>query len=333
MSHELDFTKGRAAIAYRGDTPWHGYGEEMEPDMTQEQWLHAAGMDYEVLEQPISFKRPSDIPTMTPHYQAIEGKKALVRSDTYDVLSVVSDQYKVVQPDEVLAFFKTLVDEQGFEMHTAGVLADGKRVWALAQTGLEYSIDGKDPLAAYLLLATSYDGKFSTTAQFTSIRVVCNNTLSWSLNAGENQTNGIVKIPHVSEFVPSFVKDELGLLEGGWDEFTKDITALSKIRISDREALDFFLYVLNTTEEEVLQGAQLINMKKLISFYESAPGATLVTAKGTLWGAVNAVTFLCDHARRARNAGMRFNSTSFGASARLKARAFQQAKFLAGIEA
>lgn len=108
MSHDLDFTKGRAAIAYSGQTPWHGFGEEMEPEMTQDQWLTAAGMDYQVLELPVNFEQPRNYGHVNVQ---IPNRKALVRDDTHDLLSVVSEQYKVVQPDEVLAFFKTLIDD------------------------------------------------------------------------------------------------------------------------------------------------------------------------------------------------------------------------------
>ena len=88
----------------------------------------------------------------------------------------------MVQPREVIDFFKSLVETQDMELETAGALANGKRVWALAKTGRDFTINGvNDTLLAYLLLATSYDKQFSTTGQFTSIRVVCQNTLSFSL--------------------------------------------------------------------------------------------------------------------------------------------------------
>jgi phage/plasmid-like protein (TIGR03299 family) len=343
MSHEIDFTTGLPAIAYQGETPWHGYGQVMDDKQPLENWLTAAGMDYTVKERPISVmsnriigadgevsKDPDSAFVLLPSHTRIRGKKMLTRSDTEGQLSVVSDVYKVIQPRAIMEFFRDLIDDQGFKMHTAGVLADGKRVWALAETGKEFSAKGVDDIGAYLLLATSYDGKFSTTAQFTSVRVVCNNTLGFSLDKGETQASGIVRIPHVSDFIPQDVKTQLGLLgDGGWSQFQDNVIKLTDVKVTKRQAVEFFLELLGVTEEEAAEGKQLIKAKKLIAFYESGPGSDFITAKNTTWGLVNAVTYLTDHGARAHNNGTRFNSAAFGAGAKMKRDAMTKALELA----
>lgn len=55
-------------------------------------------------------------------------------------LSVVSNRYKVVQPKDVLHFYKDLVSAGGFELETAGVLKGGRKLWALAKTGQEGAV-------------------------------------------------------------------------------------------------------------------------------------------------------------------------------------------------
>lgn len=346
--HDLDFTKGVAAIAYTGETPWHGYGKQKDPGRSLEEWRVDAGLDYEVLERPVvwnpyltfdnvgaasdqGFVLPERATEFTNH-KLISGKKLLVRSDTLDPLSIVGTNYKIVQPKAVLEFFRDLIDELGFEMHVAGALADGNRVWALAKVGKNFSLAG-DRVEGYLLLATSYDGKFSTTLQFTSIRVVCNNTLTWSLDRGQDQGTGIVRIPHMTEFDPVKVKQEIGLLEQlsgeGWEQFQTNVEKLADVKITKRQAVEFFLELLGVTEEEAAEGKQILNTKKLLAFYESGPGSDFITAKNTTWGLVNAVTFFTDHGRRAHNNGTRFNSAAFGAGAKLKTKAFNKALDLA----
>lgn len=108
--------------------------------------------------------------------------KVLYRSDTLASLSVVSKRYNVVQPHEVLHFYQDLVQAGRFELETAGVLKGGRMLWALAKTGQDMRLNGGDIVKYYLLLATSCDGTLCTTAQFTSLRVVCNNTLQMALN-------------------------------------------------------------------------------------------------------------------------------------------------------
>jgi len=111
-------------------------------------------------------------------------QKVLYRSDTKAALSVVSSRYQVVQPKEILEFYRDLTEVSGFELETAGVLKEGRKIWALAKTGQHATLKGNDTINGYLLLATACDGTLATTAQFTSIRVVCNNTLAVALSNG-----------------------------------------------------------------------------------------------------------------------------------------------------
>lgn len=341
--HDIDFTKNEAAIAYTGEKPWHGYGTVMKEDQSLVDWIRAAGLDYNVLERPIGWLTPyqeeilanveTDTPAkkaLYPKHIALEGRKALIRDDTNDCLSIVSNRYKPIQPREIIYFFDSLVKDEGFKIHTAGALADGKRIWALAETGKEFSLglNGLDRIAAYLLLTTSYDGSSATTAQFTSIRVVCNNTLNFSLTRGENQTTGIVRVPHTTEFISADVKGQLGLTEG-WVQFQDNVIQLADYKVSKRQAVEFFLELLGVTDEDAAAGKQLQSVKKLLSFYESAPGAQYRSSKNTTWGLVNAVSYFTDHGRRAQNNGTRFNSAAFGEGAALKRKAFDKALALA----
>src|SRR5262245_30212424 len=114
-------------MAYVRETPWHGLGSMLSDDAPLEVWLKEAGMDWRILEAPV-------------HFQASEGQhcfdaqKVLYRSDTFAPLSVVSKRYQVVQPKEILEFYRELVEAGGFELETAGVLKEGKKLWALART-------------------------------------------------------------------------------------------------------------------------------------------------------------------------------------------------------
>ena len=160
--------------------------------------------------------------------QDFNDQKVLFRSDTLQPLSVVSKRYQVVQPREVLEFYRDLVDVGGFELETAGVLKGGRKLWALAQTGQEAVLRGGDRVKAYLLLATACDGTLATTAQFTSVRVVCNNTLQMAVG----DSTGAVKVPHSTKFDPELVKKELGVGISAWDDFIYRMKALAERRVT-----------------------------------------------------------------------------------------------------
>lgn len=330
--HNLDFSKGFAAVAYRGEKPWHQYGFEMLGDETIEQWQVRAGLDFEVERRGINFETPGHGDTSIP------SMRALVRSDDDSVLSVVGKNYKVVQPGEVLEFFRDLVSDHGFTIETAGALAGGRKIWALAKTGKDFTIPGTtDEILGYLLLCTSYDKTFATTGQYTGIRVVCDNTLTWSLQQTDNVRSGsgaVFRVPHNQKLVPSEVKANLGILDSSWGDFTSTIRQLAQTPVSKEQAVRYFMEIMGYSEEEPQYAVDNIyTIKKLLQSYETAPGQQLESAKDTAWGLVNAVTYFTDHTRRATDNGTRINSAWFGQSASLKRRALRTAVDLTQKEA
>jgi phage/plasmid-like protein (TIGR03299 family) len=237
-------------------------------------------------------------------------------------LSVVGKRYRVVQPSEVLGFYRDLVSVGGFELETAGVLKGGRKLWALAKTGQETMLKGGDLVKGYLLLATACDGTLATTAQFTSVRVVCNNTLQ--LATGD--TRGAVKVPHSTVFDPVAVKKELGLGVTAWDQFMQSITAMSDRKVHRIEAMNYLVDVLG---DPTIPLAEQPNQKGLQSVFElfsgNGMGSDMASASGTAWGLLNAVTEHIDHQRRARNHDYRLDSAWFGQGAAIKAKAYETA--------
>jgi phage/plasmid-like protein (TIGR03299 family) len=337
MAHMIDFTvqeTGGIAITYNGQTPWHGYGNRVHDDATLDDWRIAAGLNWDVEERDIHFYRklpdgfnpvsgPGRIETKIPN------RKALVRNDTQDVLSIVSQGYHVVQPEEVLHFYEDLIRLNDFKMETAGSLADGRRIWALAKIGEETRLYGQDKVEGYLLLATSYDGTLATTAQFTSVRVVCNNTLELATGAG----NVAYKANHDKKWDAEEAKGVLGLSKAAWELYTHNLNQLANTTVDLETAMSFFTAVLGkdavNIDAETGKASYSTTFHKMFAAYERGPGAELRSAKHTAWGLVNAVTFYQDHMARGNASGSRLNSSWFGAGKSRKSRAFEEALKLA----
>jgi phage/plasmid-like protein (TIGR03299 family) len=243
-------------------------------------------------------------------------------------LSIVSNRYQVVQPSEILEFYRDLTEVGGYEMETAGVLKEGRKLWALARTGHTTALVGNDRVHGYLLLATACDGTLATTAQFTSVRVVCNNTLAIAL--GEKQ--GVVKVPHRSQFDPKAVKRQLGLATATWDDFIARIRALSECSVSASAAEGFLRRELTYPASEVSMEARVVNERAVRAAHElfagKGRGATLSSASDTAWGLVNSVTEFVDHQRQARSGDHRRDAAWFGQGAALKQRAWNEAMLL-----
>ena len=228
MSHDLDHTTGKAAMAYIGETPWHGLGEKLPPGQPIEAWLKAARLEWHLERLPVQYLVDGKIRTMPDRF-------VLARSDTRDALSVVSGDYQLVQPKEVLEFYRDLVSDFGYTLETAGALNGGRKVWALASTGVTGHVGDRDtdPVKMYVLLATSCDKTLATTAAFTSVRVVCQNTLFFALDDVKSQGRKSIKVPHTRRFEMQNVKEQLGLIDASWSKFLKQLRAAAAHRLDE----------------------------------------------------------------------------------------------------
>lgn len=315
-------------MAYVGETPWHKLGNVLPPKQPLDVWARTAGMDWTICESPVRYAAGAATDGTEGSVLDFEGHKVLYRSDTLAPLSVVGRRYEVVQPATVLEFYRDLTERSGFELETAGVLKAGRKFWALARTGAQATLQGRDVVHGYVLLATSCDGSLATTVTPTTVRVVCANTLAMAVE----DATGAVRVPHNTVFDPQAAKQKLGIAVSGWGEFMYRMKTLAERKVKDVEAERFLCTLLSpatlaspdaTRAEQAVPSPML---KKVQSLYDGhGRGAELGAAKGTAWGLLCAVTEYVDHERRARSADHRLDSAWFGQGAGLKQRALDAA--------
>lgn len=338
-------------MAFVGDTPWHGLGNPLSPNQPIEVWAQQAGVDWRIESSNVSYmaKNERGQNILMPY----EEQRVLYRSDTHAPLSVVSQRFQEVQPKEILEFYRDLTEQSGFELETAGVLKGGRKFWALARTGQSAALKGKDVSNGYILLATACDGTLATTAQFTSIRVVCNNTLAIALK-GQNSNAGVVKVPHSTKFDAEKIKQQLGISVRAWDEHMYEMKQLSQRKVTQNEAAAYFDAVFNNTamsiaeqDDNIIQFYRDVatqaqanskekpepnakSMSKAMEMFNGqGRGASLSSVKDTAYGLLCSITEFVDHERRAMSTDHRLDSAWFGAGAALKQRGLEQALYLA----
>lgn len=307
-------------MAYAGEMPWHGLGRKLPANESIDVWRRSAGMDWQIEESEVRYVvGKNGVGTIN----AFPEQKVLYRSDSRAPLAVVSKRYQVVQPGEILEFYRDLTEVGGFELETAGVLREGRKFWALARTGQSATLRGRDRVDGYLLLATACDGTLATTAQFTSVRVVCNNTLAIALG----NSSGAIKVPHRSQFDASLVKRQLGITVSSWDGFVTGMKALVD-RPVDPDSVEGLLRRVLTYPGANGKPA-IVNEQALRSvraLYDGAgQGASLASSRGTAWGLLNSVTEYVDHHRRARSDDHRLDAAWFGQGAQIKQKAWDEA--------
>jgi len=312
MAHMIEMVDGKAQMAYAGELPWHGLGTKVPADLTPVQMLEAAGLDWSVEKIPAFAKVGGKNVNI--------GQSALVRSMDNKILDVVSDDWNPVQNAEAFDFFNEFVAAGDMEMHTAGSLKDGQIIWGLAKVKESFELFKGDKIDSYLLFSNFHKYGFSTDVRFTPIRVVCNNTLTLSLNS---KVERMAKISHRQVFNPDDVKGMLGIATNKLAQYKEMAQFLGSKRYNNENIVEYFTRIFPVTgsnekkKKEVSKNAQYA-----LDVLETQPGAEY--APGTWWQAFNAVTFLTDHVI-GRTADTRLTSAWYGYNKGVKTKALETA--------
>ena len=337
MAHQLE------TMAWTGDKPWHGLGVEVEPNLTPLEMQEAAGLDWTVS------KRPSytlDAPEWSENVGLIQADKTfhIVRDTDNRILSHCGKDYIPIQNKNIFEFFKRFTEAGHMTMETAGSLKDGGEIWGLAKISEDFELAGEDHIKGYLLINQPHIVGRSLIIKLTPIRVVCNNTLTFALQQGGTAS---FRMPHVKVFGDDAVKaaeEALGLSGERMAEFKEMATLLSKKKAKHSDVLEYVGEVYQPTmikdyrrdQELKAQGKLLGELPPLaenfnkypnlvVNALKQAPGAHLKSAKGTWWGALNAVTYVEDHLHESEIPGNTLHSAWFGAAANRKSRALDLA--------
>lgn len=321
MAHEITLrSNGQAEFAYAGKKAWHGLGAELQDGASIEDWKKSSGLDWEVFQSRVQYETISGT-------KVFDSRNVLFRSDTNEPLSVVSSDYHVVQPGEVLEFFDDLTRLHGYKLSAAGSLFGGKRFWATAEVGKSFNAVPGDEVTGYLLLVTSVDGTLSTQAKFCAERTVCNNTLTIALN---EQSKNVVKKTHASEWDAKSVKFDLGLVDESWDKFSESVKKLTEIEITDQFARSYLeKKFFNANLDADKQSTQTYNkIQKLMTMYTNGIGADY--APSTLWNLTNSVTQAFTHGLRDKqDPSRKFWEGSVGTADKIKTDVFNDMLALA----
>jgi len=311
MSHEIE------TMAYAGEVPWHGLGVPVSNDLTPNQMMAKAGLDWTV-EQVDSFIEMDGkkVPT---------GWKSLVRSTDKKILTNIGQVWNPVQNEDAFNFFSEYVLAGDMEMHTAGSLKGGQMVWALAKVKESFDLFGGDQVDSYLLFSNPHSYGKSIDIRFTPIRVVCNNTLSLSLDMEAKRS---VRVGHRVEFNADSVKTALGIAGNKLQVYKEMAEFLGSKRFTQDSLIEYYNTVFPRSTDKRVQNLNLSvetlskNAKSCYDVLNTQPGAKY--AEGSWWQAFNSYTFVTDHFQ-GRNADNRMYSSWFGGNQIKKRNALETA--------
>lgn len=318
---------------------WHGLGTVLDGQLTSEQALTAAHLDWTVeLEECYSAA-----------WQRIPGafvtvRKDLNAGDDRRFLGVVGKKYTPIQNSEAFRLADALVDASGAKFETAGSLRNGRIVWMLAQLPEPQSVKG-DRLANYLLLRTSHDGTASLECLLTSIRVVCHNTLTAALGRSRGKGPGPgnrVKVRHTASARVNIAEARriLGIASSHFGEHAERLNKLADVKV-DRRFVDAFASAMFPDRENQNNTRARNARDEVIALYGGRQaGADQDAVKGTAYGLYNAFTEYLDHntapqrSNRTQRqvAETRFESTLYGGNANKRQVAFDLISRATGVD-
>jgi len=332
MAHEVE------TMAYANEVPWHGLGEHVDGNMSPQEMLVAARLDWTVSKRPAY--TPSAPLTINPYQPQelmyVPEHHYIVRDSDNSILSHAGEGYIPFQNEEVMRFFKKFTEAGQMTMETAGSLKKGREIWGLAKISSKFELAGGDEVKGYLLLNNSHQVGKAMTVMFTPVRVVCNNTLTQALNMEGNR----FRVPHITMFDEEVVRaaeEALGISSAQMEKFKEQAEFLSK---KQAKAFDVDKWIAELLQpQSLIERAKSNNPESLPPLHEEfkrtatsvrdavslSPGAELASSRGTWWGALNGLTYVVDHQTRSKESGNSLHSAWFGSGANLKRRALEKA--------
>lgn len=312
----------KGAVIAHCRTPWGDLGTTLDQSHSTESWLKSAGLDW-------TANKARNMFYDTEGNLQVGESNIVYRSDTKAELGTCADGYQIVQPFEVVNFYRELVESKGWQIEVVGNVDAGKRIWALAKTNGEIAVKGTvDRMGMYVLLATSFDGSLATTGTLTSLRNACSNILKAAFKGND----GKISVSHKTVFNAVGMKEKLGICEDATAKMQEDMDIFAGRKVSDKEAMQFIIDVLagKDIKTEDISTRQGNIIKGVFDLYKgNGLGSTLATADGTLFGVLNAVTEHTSHHVNSRSDNNRFKALMFGAGDKINSTAYELAMKLA----
>lgn len=287
---------------------WHGLGFVAQEEMSLQEALVAADMDFSFEMSPVytSVLSPDGV-TSVP----LRNKSAVVRTNkrTGDVRAFgpTSNNYKIHTVPQMFSLAENMLGE-GAVVDTIGSLGFGERMFLTLILPVDINVPD-DKMGMYMTATTGFDGSTATRYDMTPIRIVCANTWAAAHAASEAK----IKFRHTSslEGKEMAAATALGLAQQYAEVIEAQARSLLAVSLRDEDAAQVIATLFPFPESI----ASAINTGKFnIDFATPAEKRAITTTQesrhtvfslykdsptkatpNTGWGLLNAVTEYADH--------------------------------------
>jgi phage/plasmid-like protein (TIGR03299 family) len=314
MAHEIQNNDGMVLVKERA---WHGLGTVIPEAVGPIEAMRIAGMDWTV-EESMALTATFEGDNNIPERATVETHKTLRRSDDKTILGTVGADYCVLQNAKLAEIAEALGSSGQVKVETAGTLFGGKRQFFLLRSGTVDIGKRDDEVRQYVLLANSHDGTMSATAFPTSIRVVCNNTLTAALS---RSGSGVYRWKHTSG-LKMRVEDIKGVLSAYGrvrDAETEAMQALAGKSMSREDIQSLWTDVLVAMDGPIAVNPKSESDKRRkekavseLAYMSRVFDREAKSFGANAWVAANAATHLIGHSRGYLKGEARVNANLFG---------------------
>ena len=337
-------------VRARGQRAWHGLGVELPKGKTAEEGFEELGINYGTELIPMQGVRVRE--GQPTEYIPDPNNFMHIRSDTGGVLGVVGPKYRPIRNIEMARFADALVGvDAKVDVETAGTLYGGRRVFCCVKLPKTIEVVDEDVLELYMVLSNAHDGSAAFHNYFTSVRIVCANTLAMS----ERDLSRGIRMQHTGSIEGKIEKARatLGLVVHETEKYEEEVRATARLELSRAQAREYFnvLYrkiFLRKSEQEAPDSAQMVDedgdkttveskstrekhQEKIVDRWMELFDDEKQTMKGiagTAWAAYNAYSEWSDHERGnmrgIAESDVRVHSNLFGISALTKRKAWKE---------
>lgn len=317
MAHEVE------TMAYANQVPWHGLGARVDSDVSVEEMLEAAGLNWHMKKVPLTLGWDGSDETADWAGVSVPNRYAHVRNTDGKIMAVASENWQPLQPADTLGFMRDYVAAGAATLETAGSLREGKVVWGLARLNHNFEVRPGDRVNGYVLITSPNTVGTAITVRTTTVRVVCANTMALAHAAGEDGLH--YRQTHMGEFDAEAAKAVLGEAHEQLAVAERNAKILDGLKLSASDAVAkvlapvFFPEVVEEGPEAVeslmLPESQPKKMVELLTSIVESPGNREIA--GTGWAVLNGVTHWADHVA-GRSASARLNRAWLGDTGRAK---------------
>lgn len=305
-------------MMFVGATPWHGLGNKVEADIGISEAIDVAGLNWSVGLKDL----------VTTDGQPVNAR-ATYRKDTNNVLGVVGPRYTPLQNQDAFDWFQPFLDAGECQLHTAGSLHDGEKIWVLAQLNRENSeIVKDDEVTKFILLSNSHNGTTSIRVGYTPIRVVCANTLAF---AHAKNVSKLIRVRHTrsSKTHLDNLRDMMNNVNAEFEATADQFRFLASKTFNQADINRYvktLLGVDKTPEEDIKTRTRNI-LDDILARIEG-PKQSATNVRGTWWAAYNGYNEYLNYAKGRTNDN-RIDSLWFGQGFNDNVKAFDLAMELA----